>query len=80
MDAASTNKLTKKTAVKEAKTTKAVNEKKLKKEKPGFYKVRKGDTLSKIARNNGTSVKDLCKINKIDENAILSLGSKIKLK
>ncbi len=80
VDAASTNKLTKKTAVKEAKTTKAVNEKKLKKEKPGFYKVRKGDTLSKIARNNGTSVKDLCKINKIDENAILSLGSKIKLK
>ncbi|MFZ4412605.1 MAG: peptidoglycan DD-metalloendopeptidase family protein [Bacteroidales bacterium] len=44
------------------------------------YKVKSGDTLSKIARNNGCTVKDICKLNKIDEDAVLSLGKKIKLK
>ena len=44
------------------------------------YKVKSGDTLSKIARNNGCTVKDICKLNKIAEDAVLSLGKKIKLK
>ncbi len=44
------------------------------------YKVRKGDTLSQIARNNGTSIKKICEINHLKENAILSLGKTIKLK
>ncbi len=48
--------------------------------KPNFYKVRSGDTLSEIARKNGTTVKDLCKINKIKEDAVLSLDKKLKLK
>jgi len=51
-----------------------------KSKKLSFYKVRNGDTLSKIARNNGTTVKDICRINKLNENAVLSLGKKIKLK
>lgn len=51
-----------------------------KKSKPAIYKVRNGDTLSRIAQKNGTTVKALCKLNKIDENAILSLGKKLKVK
>jgi murein DD-endopeptidase MepM/ murein hydrolase activator NlpD len=51
-----------------------------KKSKPAIYKVRNGDTLSRIAQKNGTTVKTLCKLNKIDENAVLSLGKKLKVK
>ena len=51
-----------------------------KKSKPAIYKVRNGDTLLRIAQKNGTTVKALCKLNKIDENAILSLGKKLKVK
>ncbi|MCX6229903.1 MAG: peptidoglycan DD-metalloendopeptidase family protein [Bacteroidetes bacterium] len=51
-----------------------------KSKKGGFYKVRSGDTLSKISRNNGISVKDLCKINNLEKDAILSLGKKIRIK
>ncbi|MFZ4740390.1 MAG: peptidoglycan DD-metalloendopeptidase family protein [Bacteroidales bacterium] len=75
-DVANTNKISSKVS----KTTKSVKEKSTKKEKTRFYKVRSGDTLSKIARNNGTTVKDICKINKINEDAVLSLGKKLKLK
>ncbi|MFZ4400451.1 MAG: peptidoglycan DD-metalloendopeptidase family protein [Bacteroidales bacterium] len=80
VDVATNGKVNLKAAVKEAKTLKTTKENKIKKEKLKFYKVRSGDTLSKIARNNGTTVKDLCKINKINEDAVLSLGKKIKLK
>lgn len=52
----------------------------LKSKKSASYKVRNGDTLSRIAQRNGTTVKALCKLNKIGETAILSLGKKIKLK
>ncbi len=51
-----------------------------KKIKSATYKVRSGDTLSRIAQKNGTSIKALCKLNKIDENAILSLGKKLRVK
>ncbi|NVN95184.1 MAG: peptidoglycan DD-metalloendopeptidase family protein [Bacteroidetes bacterium] len=71
---------TKKDNSKATKTKKASKDRSTKKEKTRFYKVRSGDTLSKIARNNGIAVKDLCKINKINEDAILSLGKKIKLR
>ena len=45
----------------------------------GTYKVRKGDTLDKIARRNGTTVAKLRRLNGI-ENDKLSIGQKIKLK
>ena len=45
-----------------------------------YYKVRSGDTLSKIAKRNNTTIKNLCRLNNIEENTILSLGKKIKLK
>lgn len=44
------------------------------------HTIRKGDTLSKIARQYGTSVKSLCMINNIAENNILRIGQKIKVR
>lgn len=43
------------------------------------YVVKKGDTLSKIARKYGTSVQALCKKNRIKKSAILRKGQKIKV-
>lgn len=45
-----------------------------------YYAVRKGDTLSAIARRNGTSVKALCKLNGIRETAILPVGKKLRVR
>ena len=45
-----------------------------------IYTVRSGDTLSKIARNHGTTVKALCQLNGISENSTLRVGQKLKLK
>lgn len=47
--------------------------------KGGIYRVRSGDSLGKIAKRNHTTVKALCKKNKIKENTILRLGQKIKI-
>ena len=44
------------------------------------YTVRQGDTLGKIARRYGTSVKRLCKLNGIKENSTLRVGQKLKVK
>ena len=40
--------------------------------------VKRGDTLSSIARKYGTTVSKLCKLNGIKPNTILQLGQKIK--
>ena len=47
---------------------------------PSCHYVKKGDTLSAIARRYHTTVSRLCQINHINENAILQIGQKIKLK
>lgn len=44
------------------------------------YTVRKGDTLSKVARKNGTTVQRLCELNGIKENSTLRVGQKLKLR
>jgi murein DD-endopeptidase MepM/ murein hydrolase activator NlpD len=44
-----------------------------------LYKVRKGDTLSRIAKRSGTSVKSLCKKNGLRQNTTLRLGQKLKI-
>lgn len=44
------------------------------------YSVRKGDTLSKIASRNNTSVKTLCRLNGLKATSKLSIGQKIKLR
>lgn len=43
------------------------------------YYVKKGDTLSAIARKYHTSVSRLCQLNHIKETSILQIGQKIKL-
>lgn len=43
------------------------------------YTVKKGDTLSGIAKRFGTTVTKICTQNNIDRNAILPLGKKLKV-
>ena len=45
-----------------------------------IYRVKSGDTLSEIARNYGTSVSQLCKLNHLKETDILQIGQKIRVK
>jgi len=42
--------------------------------------VKRGDTLSSIARKNNTTVTKLCKLNGLKETSVLQLGQKIKLR
>ena len=45
----------------------------------GWYRVRQGDTLEKIARRNGTTVKRLCQLNGISQNKTLHPGDRLKV-
>ncbi len=45
-----------------------------------YYKVKKGDTLSKIAKRHGTTIKKLCKLNGIRESKPLQIGQKIRVR
>ncbi len=45
-----------------------------------YYTVRSGDTLSAIARRNGTTVKALCQLNKIKETKLLQIGQKLRVR
>ncbi len=45
-----------------------------------FHVIRSGDTLSKIARNNGTTVSALCRLNGISQNATLKIGRRIRVR
>lgn len=47
---------------------------------PTTHTVKQGDTLSAIARKYHTTVDKLCKLNRIKEDGILSLGQKIKVR
>lgn len=44
------------------------------------YRVRKGDTLSRIAQRNGTTVNTICRLNGIKKTSILRPGQVLKLK
>ena len=44
------------------------------------YRVRKGDSLSKIASRNGTTVAKLCKLNGIKTTTKLQIGQRLKLR
>lgn len=43
------------------------------------YTIQKGDTLYRIAKNNGMTVADLLEINNLDSNAVIKVGQKIKI-
>lgn len=45
-----------------------------------YYKVRQGDTLSKIAKKYGTSVRRLCQLNGIKETTVLSIGRRLRVR
>lgn len=45
-----------------------------------YYRVKKGDTLTKIAQCNGTTVKQLCKLNGIKETKLLQIGQKLRVR
>lgn len=44
------------------------------------YTVQKGDTLYRIARNNGLTVPELLAINNLDSSAVIKVGQKLKVK
>lgn len=45
-----------------------------------YYVIKKGDTLSSIALRNKTTVAKLCKLNNMNQNAILRIGRKLRVK
>jgi hypothetical protein len=45
-----------------------------------YHTVKKGDTLSKLARRYHTTVKKLCKLNGIKQTSKLQIGKKIRIK
>ena len=45
-----------------------------------WYTVRSGDTLYKIARNHGTTVKEICRLNGINQNATLRIGKRLRVR
>lgn len=50
------------------------------KSKAVYYKVRKGDTLSKIAARNGTTISKICKLNGIRQTKTLQIGQRLRVK
>ncbi len=46
----------------------------------GYYIVKQGDTLWRIATNNSLSVSELCRLNGIKENHVIHPGDKLKIK
>lgn len=44
-----------------------------------WYRVRQGDTLEKIARRNGTTVKRLCQLNGISQSKTIRPGDRLKV-
>ena len=45
-----------------------------------YYKVKSGDTLSKIAKRHGTTVSKLCQLNGIKQTKTLQIGQKLRVK
>lgn len=45
-----------------------------------YYTIRSGDTLSKIARNNGTTINALCRMNGITPTTTLKIGRRIRVR
>jgi len=43
-----------------------------------YYKVRKGDNLSRIAKRTGTSIDALCKLNRISRRTTLRIGQVLR--
>lgn len=48
--------------------------------RPSTYRVRRGDSLSRIASRNGTTVAKLCRLNGISTSTKLQVGQKLRLR
>ncbi|HPF52129.1 MAG TPA: M23 family metallopeptidase [Draconibacterium sp.] len=46
---------------------------------PEYYKVRSGDSLWVISKKYKTSIKDICRLNKITENSVLRVGQPLRM-
>ena len=62
-----------------AKTTTTAAEPAAKAAGPSYATVRAGDTLSKVAKRNGTTSATLIKLNKLKNPSVLQLGQKLRL-
>jgi len=47
--------------------------------KAKYYTIRSGDTLSKIARRHGTTIRTLCRLNNMKETTILRIGRRLRV-
>ena len=45
-----------------------------------YYKVKKGDTLGKIAQKHGTTVNAICKLNGITPKKVLQIGQRLRVR
>ena len=45
-----------------------------------YYRVKKGDTLGKIAQKHGTTVNALCKLNGISSKKVLQIGQRLRVR
>lgn len=54
------------------------NAEKYTKGKVKYYKVKKGDTLAKVAKRNGVTVSRLCKLNNISSKKKLQVGQRLR--
>lgn len=44
-----------------------------------YYKVRSGDTLTSIARKNGTTVQTLCRLNGLKQTSVIRIGQTLRV-
>lgn len=45
-----------------------------------YYRVRSGDSLSKIAARNNTTITAICRMNNISRNSVLQVGRRLRIK
>lgn len=45
-----------------------------------YYRVKSGDSLSRIARRSGTSVRNLCRLNGIKSTSIIRIGQRLRIR
>ena len=45
-----------------------------------YHTVQSGDTLYKLARKYGTTVAELCRLNRIKEDSVIRIGQKLRVK
>ena len=69
-----------KTSADNAKVSSSSSTKTVETDEPVYYKVKKGDTLSKIARRNGTTLNKLLKLNNLTLKSKLIPGKKLRIK